>query len=164
MSRLPLRVLSIFAILLLAVVFIGCSKNDEAATSSAASGTFTNVYQRTLSTACIECHKPGGAAGAYGSQLDFTTKALAYSTLSTVVKSTVTTGCSSVSLAHTGNPSRSYILGTLGAVTGSPLASYNTGFPAANGGCTPYAGHTSNLSQSEADSLVAWINAGVPNN
>lgn len=135
----------------------GCQKLDEPA-----SGTFSYVYQKTLSTACIECHVPSGAATQlYGVQLDFTLQATAYQTLtSSMVSGQSSVGaCSSVRIVASGSPQTSFLAGVL-------FTDYFTTNFAGVAGCTPYSAHLNdqNLSDAEKASIISWIQNGAPNN
>lgn len=129
--------------------------------TSAPSGTFTAVYTNTLSTACGSCHVPGGAGTTDGTTLDFTTQTTAYSTLlnSVVSGGSSKNTCPNIKIVVPGSPSTSYLVGTL-------ITSYGgTAFETATGtGCSPYAGHSVNLSADEETSLTAWIQNGALNN
>lgn len=133
----------------------GCQK--ETINSSS---TFTTVYQ-TLSTACIECHKPGTAATDSNQvQLNFTTQALAYSTLMAGnVNGILTRGsCPSVKLVSVGVPGSSYLVGTINQ-------SYASSSFGGVSGCTPYNVHysTLNLSTTQQNAIIAWIADGAKN-
>lgn len=136
-------------------------------TNSAASGTFTDVYNSTLNVSCGSCHVPGGKPAADGASIDFTSKATAYNTLTTLkVTGSVAKGtCGSVPLvagvgtASTNNAAASYMPYVLFSDYTAPI----TGA----GGCTPYSlsihGGGLNLSAAQEASILAWINAGAPN-
>ena len=127
-----------------------------------ASGTFGSVY-RTITTAnCTQCHVPGGAATTdSGVQLDFTSQATAYSTL-TSLNVTATSSkniCNGVKIVKSGEPAKSYFAAVL-------ISTYNTSNFAGVTGCTPYNVHleNQNLSEAEKTSIVSWIQNGAPNN
>lgn len=127
--------------------------------------TFSMVYAVITSVPrCVDCHSPpSGSAVTAGSKLDFSTQALAYSTLTTkkLEGGTSGTACNSVS-----------IVDSAGRVTMSGLAAvlfsdYNTtnDFAGATG-CKPYTGHHSDLSlsSSEKSTILGWISDGAKNN
>lgn len=122
---------------------------------------FTPVYT-ILSSACIQCHQPGGSATAnYGVSLDFTTQASAYSTLlaGNVSASTTSTICSGVKIVSAGSPSSSYLLGTV-------VSTYNVPNFAGKTGCTP-SNHNNlygiNLSSAQQTTLINWVQSGATN-
>lgn len=140
----------------LGLLLNGCSKSE-----GPKSGTFGNVYANTLSTTCRSCHQPGGTAYAsYNVLLDFSSQNNAYSTLlnRTVSGSSSVGTCGGIRIVSPSAPTSSY----LAAVT---VSSYSTSNFAGVSGCTPLNSHLTAypLSSSEQTSLIAWINAGAPN-
>lgn len=120
-------------------------------------GTFTHVYQATLSTACVQCHVPGSDGGDH---LDFSDKGSAYRTLlgGAVSGHSSATICGGLKLIEPGVPRDSYLAAVL-------FAEYNAiGF----GGvpeCKPYSVHLEdqNLSDTEKSSILSWIRNGARN-
>jgi hypothetical protein len=115
----------------------------------------------TLKTACIECHVPTGAATVNnGVQLDFSTQALAYQTLTAkkVTGSTSSGICPNVSIVTAGDPTKSYLAAVL-------FAKYNATNFAGVSGCSPYSVHLQdqNISDAEQTSIINWITNGAKN-
>jgi hypothetical protein len=152
---LPVLNLSIALAAIFLLTHCGSQKN-----TSTGSGTFTAIYNETLSQSCVECHKPSGSATiANHTTLDFSNgQTAAYNSLiGKTVQGLVSTGtCGTVSLVNTGVPAYSYLLGTL-------IPSYSNSNFGGAGGCTPYSGHAP-LSQQQQDDFIAWINGGAQNN
>jgi hypothetical protein len=133
------------------LVLANCTKPSDTTTQ------FTAVYQALSSNNCISCHTPSGAAAASLVQLDFTTEALAYSTLTTkTVSGTSSSGiCGGVPIVVAGNSANSYLAAVL-------IASYaHSNFY--KSGCTPYSGHLSdtNISATEQQTILNWIQNGA---
>jgi hypothetical protein len=124
-------------------------------------GTFTNVYQNTLKTACIQCHVPGGAPTNDGVKLDFTDQNTAYQTLmGSNVSGQISVGsCGGIKIVNPGNPASSYLAGVL-------FSEYNTDNFAGVSTCKPYTAHLTdqNLSADEKTAIISWIQSGAPNN
>ena len=147
-----------------ALLLHGCGSKDSSSTT-AASGTFTNVYTTVLSTACIECHKPTGAATLQDNvKIDFSTQALAYSTLVTgspTVHGASSVGtCANAKLVTPSTVATSYLAGTL-------FSTYDVNNFAQISGCTPYAGHlamTLGITTDQQTSITTWIQNGAQNN
>ncbi len=124
--------------------------------------TFSWIYARILSTACVECHNPSGMATVnYHVQLNFADRSAAYTTLlvSTVNGVTSTGTCAPLRVVVPGSPKISYLLGTL-------IQSYSSGNFGGVDNCTPYAGHysTIHLSNEQKSALVGWIQSGALDN
>ncbi len=132
-----------------------CGKKDETST------TFATVYTETLSTSCVACHDTPGSGAQNGAGLNFSSQALAYSTLTAgnVTATTSVGTCGSVRLVVASSPSTSYLLGTI-------IQGYSSSSFAGVTNCTPYAGHFSslNLSSTQQNNLVSWIQGGAQNN
>lgn len=125
-------------------------------------GTFTDIYTNTISTGCVQCHQPGGTATADNNvQLDFTSQASAFSGLTSenVNGSISAPKCPSVPLVVSADPTDSYLMGTL-----FPDYYKDSNFDnSAN--CAPYQhGGQVNLSADEKNSILLWIQNGIPNN
>ena len=154
--------LKLFTPLLFVVIVLllsRCGSNN----STPPSGTFANVYQVTLSKACIQCHVPGTSTFTPPTNvpLDFTTQTTAYNT----IKNGKVQGGSSVGtcggLAYVSTTiNNSYLMATIfqSSLTGNNYAG--------KAGCTPYTGqHLGlNLTAAEQASFTTWIEAGAPNN
>jgi hypothetical protein len=123
------------------------------------SGTFSDVYAKTLKKDCLQCHD--GADTAQFGNLDFSTQANAYESLTTGTVSGPSSSniCTGVKLVDAGSPASSYLLATLFT---EYTAASNYGGVAA---CIPYNAHAllDALSPSKKASMVAWITAGAPN-
>lgn len=139
----------------------GCG--DTGTKTATTATTFTELYNNTLkvSVTCKGCHISGGAGTTAGAALDFSTQALAYSTLtqSTVAGGSSVGTCSSVRIVTASDPTRSYIVGMF-------VTSYQTANFGGKSGCTPINTHSTAgyMSAAEQSALLSWINAGAPNN
>jgi hypothetical protein len=150
-SRQRIFQFSAVSILAVTMVFlVSCSKPDD-------SSQFTAVYQTLNSNNCIGCHSSTGAATAAGVQLDFSSQALAYATLTTkTVTGTSSSGiCAGVPIIVAGNASSSYLVAVLIA------SAAHTNFY--KSGCTPYNGHLSdtNISPADQQAIMNWIQNGA---
>lgn len=148
------RSMTLSALIALAAILVlgRCSKQES-------EGPFTKIYNNTLSRKCVDCHNPSGQATLnYNVQLNFTLNSAAYQTLLAggVQGATSTGTCGSVRIVAAGSPSTSYLLSQV------VPSYYSTNFGGVSG-CTPYSGHQVNLSQSEQDELVSWIQNGAQN-
>ncbi|MCB0365170.1 MAG: hypothetical protein H6624_18910 [Bdellovibrionaceae bacterium] len=145
---------------LMALGLWGCSGDEKP--SSTDPSKFSSIYTNILRFHnCHSCHSPGGSAyDTDGVQLDFSTQALAHSTLTTknVTGATSVGTCGSVKIVNT-TPQTSFLAGVL-------FSTYHISNFAGVSGCTPYSVHLSdqNLSSSEETAIVDWINAGAQNN
>jgi hypothetical protein len=150
--------LSAFAAVL-AVAALVLTNCGDAKKDSAVSVAPADVYA-ILSTACIQCHQPGGSATAnYNVTLDFATAALAYSTLTTSgVNSALTaSSCVGVKQVVAANPTNSYLLAA--TVPGYAHANF-----AGVTGCSPSAHLTSqsfNLTAAQQNTLISWVQNGA---
>jgi hypothetical protein len=164
MADLPNKVLTakvVTRVALLATLSVGtatllsnCGKKDEST-----SATFSTVYTETLSTACIVCHEVPGSGTQNGASLNFSSKALAYSTLTTgnVTATDAVGACGTVKLVTASSPSTSYLLGTI-------IESYRSDNFAGVTNCTPNRHETLNLSSTQQSNLVSWVQGGAQNN
>ncbi len=121
-------------------------------------GTFSHVYNTVLSD-CLQCHN--GENPSDFSELDFSTKEKAYSSLQGSVSGPLASGnCAGVKLITEGSPTNSYFAAVL-------LTEFavNSGI-AGDADCVPYANHLQdqNLTESERNSIKDWITAGASNN
>lgn len=158
------KILRTLGALGLILVLSRCSNSTTSSISNAPSGSFTNIYQNTLSTDCLTCH-PGSSATAAGVTLDFSTQAKAYSSLvgttgspSVVSATDYAPKCPNVQFVVSDQPSQSYLEAEVDPsyYVASDFAGVST--------CTPYDhSGTISLSTSELASITAWINAGIPN-
>lgn len=143
---------------MIAAILSSCG-NNTANDATTTSGSFSSIYTTTISTACINCHVTGGSSN--GSQLDFSSKALAYSTLTTkhVTGGSSVGTCGSASIVLAGSPSTSYLAAVL-------VSGYSSSNFAGISGCQPYSTHLidQNLSTAEKNSIIAWIQGGALNN
>jgi hypothetical protein len=146
---------------LTALLLTRCGTQD--ATSSGVDPTFNSLYTRVLSKNCVGCHQPAGSATQDSeTQIDFTTKALAYSTLtggnSTGISANINNQCSNVPLVSPSHPENSYLLATLATDY------HHDNFY--NAGCTPYSpsAHGATIGTAEKNAIVEWIKAGALNN
>ncbi len=151
------KLLFVFVLGLIPFFLSNCG--DKAADTSA---NFSTIYTSMLKTACAQCHVPGTPAyNTNGVHLDFTTSATAYSTLlANYVAGTSSTGtCSGIKIVAANAPTQSYLAGVL-------FQDYHVNNFAGKSGCTTYATHLSdqNITPAEEASILAWINAGAPNN
>lgn len=141
------------------LVINGCSSDNS---SSDTTPTFSGLYSNVFSQDCMDCHSPGGQAQVDGIPLDFSTKTLAYQTLTESSVSGSNAGdCGGVTIIGD-SAETSYILGV-------HSESYRQNDFAGVVGCTPYAGHIedsniSSLIDPYLNDLVSWINAGALNN
>ncbi len=140
------------------LIFTRCGSSPD---PEPASGTFSNVYKTFQKKGCTECHTPGGAGFTAGSQLNLSSQATAYTSLTTLnVTATASVGtCGTVKLVSSGQPNQSYLTAVL-------LDSYNTSNFGGVTGCSPFNGHlTSSYTYSDAEktSLVDWITNGAKN-
>lgn len=149
---------SVVVAMVATLTLFGCSKKENEA------ATFTQVYEVFSNTGnCVNCHSGSGQARAfpYNSQLDLSSRSLAYSGLtSLLVTSANTTGCSSVRLVTSGNSNASYLAGIL-------LSSYTRSSFAGVSTCTPaYSAHSGymNLSQVDQEKISRWIDDGAKDN
>lgn len=142
-----------------ALILTNCQKKEE----DPAVGTFSHVYKKTLSTACVACHVPTGAVYADGVTLDFSSQVAAFQTLTTKKVATPSNPSSSckntVSIVVAGNATNSYLAGVL-------FADHNTNHFAGVTSCQPYTAHLTdqNLSAEEKTSILQWIQGGALNN
>jgi hypothetical protein len=124
------------------------------------SGTFTDIYTNTLSGQCVACHQPGSSNNDE-STLDFTSQANAFTTLTTgtVVGEQKAPTCGKMPLVIANDPADSYLMGTL-------FADYYKGSNFNNDAdCAPYQhGQQVQLSDDEKNSMLQWIQNGLPNN
>ncbi len=155
-----MRKSSLFLGLVLSTVLLANCAKQQQPTSIAP--TFTNVYNNTLKSACVTCHDPSGAATVQnGVQLDFSTQATAYSTLTTknVTGQTSSGICPGVHIVSAGNPATSYLAAVL-------FASYAKANFGGVTGCTPYSVHLQDqhLSSDEQATIIGWIQNGTLNN
>ena len=136
---------------------IGCQKKEDEGT------TFSTIYAQTLgkTSGCANCHAPGGSGTNQGAQLDFSTQALAYSTLTSkkVTGSSKSSTCGTVNIVTAGSPSNSYLAG---AVVGS----HNVNNFAGVSDCQPITDHINGnyASASEQEAIISWIQSGAKNN
>jgi hypothetical protein len=127
-----------------------------------AASTFSWIYARILSSACVECHNPSGMATVnYHVQLNFADRSAAYATLlvGTVNGVTSTGTCAPLRIVKPGSPRVSYLLGTL-------IQSYSSPNFGGIENCTPYAGHfsISHLSSEQKAALIGWVQSGALDN
>jgi hypothetical protein len=125
---------------------------------------FSSIYPNIIRFHnCHSCHAPGGQV--YDNptdpvELNFSTEDLAYSTLTskTVAGPTSKGTCGGIKIVNT-TPQTSFLAGVL-------FSDYNAANFGGVSGCTPYSVHLSdqNLSTSERDAIVTWINNGAPRN
>ncbi|MBF0362827.1 MAG: hypothetical protein HQK49_17545 [Oligoflexia bacterium] len=134
-------------------VIVSCSDKKEPPESR-----FTTLYNGTFKPNCLSCHAPGNDVyDNSGVKLDFTTKELAYSTLTTKNSASPSNQyCRDIPYASARDVNNSYLLAVL-------ISTYNTTNYASKVNCVPYNVHLldQNLSQTEKDSIVAWINEGA---
>lgn len=147
---------------------VACSQSPEINNGLTSTGNFklaptrfSQVYSETLAPACAQCHQPGGSATVdYGVNLDFSSRATAFSTLQGEVASVTSRGqCGGVRLVSAGAYKNSY----LAAEISRDYTNSNFGGVA---GCIPSVFHYSviNLSQNQIDGVISWIQAGAANN
>ncbi len=151
-----LMVLLMSGVLASLLLSVGCTKKKDDGVP------FTTVYTDTLSTACLECHRPGGAATqTYGVELNFTSQATAYQTLTSLnVTGSSSTGiCGGIRIVTPSSVEQSYLAGVL-------IESYHVNNFAGVSGCTPYSLHLSDqsLTDAEQSAIVSWIQHGALNN
>lgn len=146
-----------------AIVLTHCGKT----TTTPASGTFGSVYSIIQGANCTQCHAPNGGSAKTGDStaIDFTSQTTAYNTLTgnaKVVGSNAST-CNNVLLVDT-TAAQSYL--AYAFLQASDPTHYGTPSYTKQPGCVPatVAGHNVNISADEEASIVAWINAGAPNN
>lgn len=142
-------------LILLSSILWGCSEEKN----STSPPSFTSIYTQVLvGQACVDCHSPGGDNN--GSQLDFSTQALAFSTLTNlkVTGATSVGTCGDVFIVGE-TPDTSFLAAVL-------FDDYYQDNFAGVAGCTPYNIHLSNqsLTDSEKANIIGWIQAGAPNN
>ncbi len=144
---------------ILSASFVGCGAASQLVDPTP--GTFGSVYTKTLKAGnCVQCHD-GSNSAEYGN-LNFSTQALAYQTLTqgTVTGPVAKGNCGGLKLINANSPTTSYFTAVL-------FDEYATqsGF-AGDSDCAPYATHRSeqNISADEKTSIIDWINAGAPNN
>lgn len=147
-----------FFILPLFILLCRCGQTPTS-TPTLTEGTFTHVYEKTLKSACIECHVPTGAAfKTDGVLLDFTSQAKAYSTLTTssVTGGSSKTTCGSAKIVKATKVEDSYLAAVL-------FTEYNISNFAGISGCTPYTLHLTdqNISSTEKNSITTWIKNGA---
>ena len=152
----------------LSLFFINCSSDkEETATDKEESATpsFTSLYNNVFGTTnCASCHQPGGQAfDTDGVELDFSTQANAYNTLTSknVTGATSIGTCNGVAIVASA-ATNSY----LAAVLYDDYATSSFGGVAS---CTPYSArrqdaNLSSLASQYKSTLIDWINAGAPNN
>ncbi|MGK5083388.1 hypothetical protein WDW37_08775 [Bdellovibrionota bacterium FG-1] len=150
--------MKLFLILGLALLMMSCGQ-VASVTPDPVTANFSSIYSHLFKTACIECHVPTGAATvAKGVQLDFTTQALAYATLTSGSVAAIDSvgKCPSVKLVVTGQVASSYLAGVL-------IQDYFKDNFAGVTGCTPYNVHLSdqNLTADEKTAIVSWIQNGA---
>ena len=136
-------------ILVLPFILSRCGTNS----STPASGTFGSVYVALTTSNCTICHVPtGSATKQYGTQLDLSTKATAYTTLltKTVTGAQSKTKCGNVKLVSQGNAKNSY----LAAVLFNDYGSVNNFAGVPN--CAPITTHFNyqNMSPDEKSSIL----------
>ncbi len=153
------KILSLLAFVsgTLLLTHCGSQSNDTPTTTAS----FASIYTTVLATACIQCHVPGQPVYVNSHvHLDFTSASTAYSTLTgNSVAGTSSTGtCGGIRIVS-GVATTSYLAGVL-------FADYHIANFAGVGGCTPYANHLSdqNISASQEQAIVTWINGGAQNN
>jgi hypothetical protein len=160
-SGASIRIFTAVVLITALVTLARCGKSPTTAATTTP-GTFTDIYTNTLSTACIQCHVPGGSAAADGVTLDFSTQANAYTTLTTglVEDGSTKPKCPNVKLVTSGNPTGSYLLAVL-------VSNFYTGtsFDGVSG-CTPNTAHIqlTAINASEQSSITTWIQGGLLNN
>jgi len=160
-KRITLVLKSIYLLSLLLLI-TRCDSSKSSKTSNVTSN-FTSIYTHVLSKNCVQCHEPQGSATINNStQIDFSTQAVAYQTLtsltSTGVSANLNSQCSGVPLVSMGHADQSYVLATLSATY------FHADFY--KSGCTPYSpsGHGATLSSTETQAIVEWIQNGAINN
>jgi len=121
---------------------------------------FSEVYSTLESAGCADCHSPGASGFLAGAQIDLSTQAQAYFTLTTkTVTGTTSIGsCSGVSIVSAGAPERSYLAAVL-------IPSFQTDDFADVSGCTPLNTHTEEqyLTSSQQSKVEKWIAGGANN-
>jgi hypothetical protein len=147
----------------LALLLSRCGRDTDL--MRATPGTFADVYSIMQIANCTQCHVPGGGSG--GSTIDLTSQAKAFGTIArgSVSGQQADGPCAGLPLVTAKNPAQSYLLYEMfGAV--DPNYAVAAAHFSAKPKCRPavVAGHNVNLSQSMESSVVAWINAGMPNN
>lgn len=153
----------IYILILTTILLTRCGSKDNPTTSSGVQPTFSSLYSNVFSKNCIQCHEPQGSATVtYGTNIDFSTQGIAYTTLTsgTSVGSISNTSgqCHSVPLIEPNQPTSSYMLATLFSdYTHSDFYKI---------GCTPYSpsAHGATLDSADEAALVQWIQNGALNN
>ncbi len=167
MSKPTFRKLGLVVLFIsMTMIFARCSQKNNAGSNGNNStginytaGTFSYVYNKSLKTACIECHVPD--ADQKGAKLDFTSQDTAYQSLlgNTVLGINSVGQCGALRIVEPGRPSSSYLLGM-------NVPSYRVDNFGDVTGCTPLNTHLTPpyLSDEEQNSIVSWIQSGAQNN
>ncbi len=148
-------------LLALPIILTHCNPKDSLKTSNI-QPSFSSIYENVLSKNCVGCHEPQGMGTVQGAQIDFSSKAIAYQTLTSSYSSGTASNssgqCSSVPLVSAGHPESSYMLATL-------FTDYHHSNFGING-CTPHSpsAHGATVDSSEKDAIVNWIQNGAQNN
>ena len=151
---------AVLALATMSVLFLsGCGEISKLTEGTTTSGTFSDVYTKTLNNDCIQCHD-GADTNQFGN-LDFSSQTKAYESLTSGTVSGPSSGniCAGVKLVDAGVPASSYLLATL--FTDYTASSNYAGVAT----CIPYNAHAllDALSSSKKASLVAWVTSGALN-
>ncbi len=156
---------------ILGIFFIGCSNSNSGGSSACSNsssyvGTMTNIYSHVFSTQCVSCHTPGKSPYEDGlSQLDFSTAASAYASLTSSSTGRVSgaasgLGCQNILYVNSASPTTSYLMAVLSD-------DYATNNFAGMAGCIPLNSHRTglvNLCSSDVSAISQWILNGAVNN
>lgn len=155
LMKIKIKILQISLLLFWA----GCSSKDDSKTSSTSESKFSQLYKSLFGNySCKQCHIPGGQAyDIQASELNFSSKELAYSTL--MNKSALSTSasfCEGISYVHPGNPQLSYLVPVL-------IEEYNHLDFAGKENCQPLTTHNdfNNVTAVEKKLLLEWIQEGA---
>lgn len=159
------------ALVFVAALYQGCgqgpTEQDQSAEmlapmSTQLTPTYSSLYANIFSQVCTQCHYPGGSAMLDGVEVDFSSAATGFTTLTggTVKGIQGGPGCSGIRLVKAGAHTESYAIGLL--VESESGRDYNPGPEV----CIPPVFHVEGgfLSLEGAQALIQWVNEGAQNN